>query len=97
MRTFLLFFAWPGGAVWGNVWAMPLCGAVAAVSAFLLRDRLGSAMRGWWRRHDIGHGHEIAEIRELAAKAHRIAADTYQHQTGKPHPDAPAAAVKPAR
>lgn len=67
MRTFLLFFAWPGGAVWGNVWAMPLCGAVAAVSAFLLRDRLGSAMRGWWHRH-LGHGAELGQIQATLDK-----------------------------
>ena len=88
MHVFLLFFAWPAGATWGNVTAMPLCGAVAVVSAFLIRDRLGRALGKWWHRH-LGHRDELAEIRDLAAKAHQIAADTYRHQTGQHHPDAP--------
>jgi hypothetical protein len=88
MHVFLLFFSWPDGATWGNVTAMPLCGAVAVVFAFLIRDRLGRALGKWWHRH-LGHQNELAEIRDLAAKAHRIAADAYRHQAGTEHPDAP--------
>ena len=62
MHTFLLFFGWPGGATWGNVGAMPLCGAVAAVAAFIFRDHLGRAMRHWFRRH-FGHGDELDDIK----------------------------------
>src|SRR5579859_808456 len=96
MHVFLLFFAWPAGAVWGNVGAMPLCGAVAGVAAFLFRDRIGHALSGWWHRH-LGHKNELAEIRELAAKAHRIAADAYRHQVGEHHPDAPGRPAAPGK
>ena len=62
MHTLWLFFAWPAGAVWGNVWAMPLCGFIAAVFAVVFRDRLGRAVSGWWHRH-FGHRAELDEIR----------------------------------
>jgi len=84
MRTFLLFFAWPDGAAWSNVVAMPACGVVAIVFAVCFRK---PAAR-WWHKH-FGVRAELAEIRELAAKAHRIAADTHRHITGERHPDAP--------
>ena len=61
MHTFLAFFAWPDGGVWGNVIAMPLCGVVAAVAAYLGRDRLGRTLRTWWHRH-LGHRAELDEI-----------------------------------
>lgn len=32
---------------------------------------------------------DLGEIRDTAEKAHRIAADTYHHHTGRDHPDAP--------
>jgi hypothetical protein len=57
-----LFFTWPAGAVWGNVFAMPLCGIAAAFAAFLGRDRLGKAISGWWHRH-LGHKGELDAIR----------------------------------
>ena len=62
MHTLWLFFAWPAGAIWGNVWAMPVCGIVAAVAAYVGRDRLGKALRSWWHRH-LGHRGELNEIR----------------------------------
>ena len=62
MHILWLFFAWPAGAVWSNVLAMPLCGLIAAVSAFAVRDRLGKAISSWWKRH-LGHHAELAEIR----------------------------------
>lgn len=77
-----------GLPVWPNVGAMPVCAAIAAVFAFFFRDRIGRHLGPWWRRH-LGHRDELAEIRELAAKAHRIAADAYRHQAGEHHPDAP--------
>lgn len=76
MHTFLLFFAWPGGAVWGNVGAMPLCGTVAAVTAFFFRDHLGRALRSWWHRH-LGHRAELEEIRAaLDGHADLLSLDT---------------------
>jgi hypothetical protein len=88
VHTFLLFWSWPDGTAWSNVLAMPACGLVGLVAAFVFRDRLGRLLKGWFRRH-LGHGDELAEIRELAARAHRIAADTHRHLTGEHHPDAP--------
>jgi hypothetical protein len=76
VHTFLAFFAWPDGGVWGNVIAMPLCGALAAVAAFLVRDRLGRAIKGWWARH-LGHGDKLDEI-QARLDAH---ADLLDHDT----------------
>ncbi len=53
-----LFFGWPNGAIWGNVWAMPVCGVLAALAAFLVRDRIGRAVSSWWHRH-FGHRDEL--------------------------------------
>ena len=88
MHTFLLFFGYPNGAIWGNVWAMPVCGLIAGAVTFVFRDHIGRAVSSWWRRH-LGHGDELAEIRDLAARAHRIAASTHKKLTGVDHPDAP--------
>ena len=63
MHTFLAFFAWPGGGVWSNVIAMPLCGVLAGVAAFIFRDHIGRAVSSWWHRH-FGHRDEIAAIHE---------------------------------
>lgn len=62
MHTFWLFFAWPSGGVWSNVGAMPVCGVIAGVFAFVFRDHLGRALQGWFRRH-LGHHAELDEIR----------------------------------
>jgi hypothetical protein len=82
------YWAWAGS----NIGAMPACGAIAlgigAPLTYLLRERIGRALHGWWRRH-LSHGAELAEIRAIAEKAHRIAADTHKALTGKDHPDAP--------
>jgi hypothetical protein len=78
------YWAWAGS----NVGAMPACGAVAFVFAFVFRDRLGRAFSAWWHRH-LGHSRELAEIRAIAEKAHRISADTPRALTGQVHPDAP--------
>ena len=64
MHTFLLFFGYPNGAIWGNVWAMPVCGLIAGVAAFVFKDHIGRACSSWWKRH-FGHGGELDEIREV--------------------------------
>jgi voltage-gated potassium channel len=38
---------------------------------------------------------DLDEIREIAQKAHRIAADTWHHHTGTDHPDAPPGKDRP--
>lgn len=59
---------------------------LAACFALFTRQHLAQ----WWDAH---HGKristELAEIRELAAKARRISADTHRELTGTEHPDAP--------
>jgi len=76
VHTFLAFFAWPDGGVWSNVLAMPLCGLLAALAAFLVRDRLGRALRSWWHRH-LGHGGELDAIKaQLQAHADLLDHDT---------------------
>lgn len=62
MHTLWLFFAWPGGGVWSNVLAMPACGVIAAVAAYLGRDKLGRAISSWHHRH-FGHRAELDDIR----------------------------------
>ena len=92
MHVFLLFFSWPSGATWSNVLAMPACGLFAVVSAACFRKPAAK----WWRKH-FGHSAELAEIRDLAARAHRIAAATFEHHTGRPHPDAPERSAVPGK
>lgn len=76
MHAFLAFFAWPGGGIWGNVLAMPVCGLIAGLAAFVFRDHLGRAIKGWWHRH-LGHKDDLDAIRETL-KAH---ADLLDHDT----------------
>lgn len=92
MHVFLLFFAWPGGATWSNVLAMPACGLFAVVSAVCFRKPAAK----WWHKH-FGVKADLAEIRDLAARAHRIAADTYRHHLGHDHPDAPERPAAPGK
>lgn len=56
------FFDYPNGAIWGNVYAMPVCGLIAGLFAFLFRDHIGRACSDWWKRH-FGHGGDLDEIR----------------------------------
>ena len=61
MHTFSAFFSWPNGACWGNIIAVPPCAVLAAILAFIFRDRIGKSVKGWWKRH-FGHGDELDEI-----------------------------------
>ena len=63
MYTLWLFFRWPDGWVWSNVVAMPVCAVMAALAAFVAREQIGRALRGWLGRH-LGHHAELAAIRE---------------------------------
>ena len=76
MHTLWLFLNWPNGTAWSNVIAMPLCGVLAGLAAFLLRDRLGRALKGWWARH-LGHKDDLDAI-HARLDAH---ADLLDHDT----------------
>jgi hypothetical protein len=56
------FFDYPNGAIWGNVYAMPVCAVIAGVFAFLFRDHIGRACSDWWKRH-FGHHAELDDIK----------------------------------
>lgn len=85
-RTILLDLFGPG--TWGaggNIAAAPVLAVIGAVVTFAFWRPL----KAFWKRHHP-HSADLAEIRQIAEKAHRIAADTYEHHTGRRHPDAPA-------
>lgn len=73
MHTFLAFFAWPDGTAWSNVIAMPVCGLIAGVAAFIFRDHIGRAVSGWWHRH-FGHGDALDAI-QAQLDGHAVALD----------------------
>ena len=77
-------------ATWGNnvAWLESL--AVAGLVVYLKRDAIGRVTADWRARHHP-HSAALAEIREAAEAARRIAADTYEHHTGRRHPDSPGA------
>jgi hypothetical protein len=75
---------WYWNLTGGNVLAMPLCGLLAVAFAVCCQKPIGR----WWRKH-FGAEQDLAEIREAAESAHRIAADLYRHHTGHAHPYAP--------
>lgn len=85
MKDILLDLFGPG--TWGtggNLVASVLLTVLSLLGAWLGRRRIAV----WWRAHHP-HGPAIAEIRQIAAAAHRIAADTHEHLTGERHPDSP--------
>lgn len=89
LHALLLTLFGPG--TWGaggNIAAAPILAACAALAAYLGRHRIGRVMSAWWGKHHP-HRDELAEIRRTAEAARRIAADTYEHHTGRRHPDAP--------
>jgi hypothetical protein len=51
-----------------------------------LADRLGRRLAAWWAVHHP-HNDALAEIREHAEAARRIAADMYERHAGETHPD----------
>jgi hypothetical protein len=76
------YWAWTGG----NVGAMPLQFVITVVvsvfAALVLRPLW---RRLWaWLKAELG-----AAAHEEAKAARRIAADLFEHHTGRPHPDAP--------
>lgn len=75
-------------ATWGNNTAWLESLIVAGAVVYLKRDAIGRRTAGWRARHHP-HNAAIERIREDAAAARRIAADTHEHVTGRRHPDSP--------
>ena len=73
----------------GNVLAMPVCGLLAVGFAVGFRKPIAR----WWHKH-FGVKADLADIRETADAARRIAADLFEHHTGREHPDAPNTKVR---
>jgi hypothetical protein len=82
------YWAWVGG----NIGAMPLQ-TIITVTATLLFTR---PISSWWRKH-FGAQEDLAEIRRAASAAHQIAADLFEHHTGRAHPAAPGDTESEAR
>jgi hypothetical protein len=74
---------------WPNAGAIPLCVVVGGIGGWIFRKPL---KRLWLRFRDHLHEPvraELAEIRAIAEKGRKIAADTHKALTGMDHPDAP--------
>lgn len=69
--------AWHQYWAWagGNIGAMPLQALITAVVAVIFRGPVGRLLGG--------------QALEEAKAGRRIAADLFEHHTGRPHPDAP--------
>lgn len=76
------YWAWVGS----NIGALPAEALVTLLAGWIFRKPLGRLkgrlLSGVHQRLDV--------IERKAAAAHRIAADTHRHVTGRDHPDAPA-------
>jgi hypothetical protein len=73
------YWSWVGG----NIGAMPLEALITAAVTVALWPQIKPLVR--WLRRELG-----GAALEEAKAARRIAADLYEHHTGRPHPDAPA-------
>jgi len=80
VRLWDQYWGWTGG----NIGAMPMQAAITAAVTLLLRKPIKKA----WHRA-VGDRADIDDIRRAAAAARMIAADLYEHHTGRVHPDAP--------
>lgn len=74
----MIAHAWHQYWAWtgGNIGAMPLEALITAVVAFVFRGPIGRLLGGRAARD--------------AKAARQIAADLFEHHTGRAHPDAPA-------
>lgn len=76
------YWSWVGG----NVGAMPLQAVITVLATLALRKPLGRLYH-----HVVGDKLDMEDVRAVAASAHKIAADLYEHVTGEQHPEAPRA------
>ena len=74
------YWSWAGS----NIGAMPAQAVIAAGAGLCLRKPI---KREWHRI--VGQRADIEDIRRMAAAAHRISADLFEHHTGNAHPAAP--------
>jgi hypothetical protein len=79
------YLAWTGS----NVGAMPLEALAATAAGLVFRKPIMRLWRWFSRELRSESRQALAEIRETAEAARRIAADTHRHVTGQEHPDAP--------
>jgi hypothetical protein len=79
--TWLNVHLW--GPMWPNIFS-PNVWTIVAVAGHLLATLAQRA------RHHRESRAELAAAREAAESARRIAADLYEHHTGRAHPAAPA-------
>ena len=68
----------------GNIAAMPLQAAITVAATLVFRKPIARA----WRRV-VGEKADIEDVKRVAAAAHRIAADLFEHHTGERHEAAP--------
>jgi hypothetical protein len=74
------YWSWTGG----NVGAMPLQALIAGVAGVVFRKPL---RRAWHAL--VGEHADLEDVKRMAAAAHRISADLFEHHTGEAHQDAP--------
>jgi len=67
-----------------NILPNPAWWLLVIVPGAVFRKRI----LAWWHRH-FGVRADIEDVRRMAAAAHQIAADLFEHHTGSPHPCAP--------
>lgn len=76
------YWTWVGG----NVGAMPLQAVITVAATLVLRKPISRLYH-----HVVGDRLDMDDVRAVAASAHKIAADLYEHVTGEAHPEAPQA------
>lgn len=76
------YWTWVGG----NVGAMPLQAVITVAATLFFRKPIARLYH-----HVVGDKLDIEDVRSVAASAHKIAADLYEHVTGEQHPEAPQA------
>lgn len=74
------YWSWVGG----NIGAMPLQAVITVAATLVLRKHV----RRWWH-HLVGEHADLDDVKRMAAAAHQIAADLFEHHTGHAHRDAP--------
>jgi hypothetical protein len=59
-----VYFAWPYGFVWGNVWAIIPCGAITLATAWFARHKIGRNLVRWLHKHYVAHLAELERTKD---------------------------------